>query len=126
MRPNGSDVRTALIREVCGWAAARFPADEANSRTGANPMITDTFLDQITTVVSRAGLSADSVAALRDAFPDLHFTYCLDDDIGVGIEPVRSTEDFNLYLVNGSDHCVRFTPNLEAATGLVLAEVDEG
>ncbi len=35
----------------------------------------------------RAGLTPDSVAALRDALPELHFTYCADDDIGDGIPP---------------------------------------
>jgi hypothetical protein len=88
-------------------------------------MITEEFLDQISTVISRAGLSTASVAALREAFPDVHFTHCLDDDIGAGIEPAREDEGFNLYLVNASEHCIRFTRDLASATGLVLAEVGE-
>jgi hypothetical protein len=88
-------------------------------------MITEQFLDQVTTIITRAGLSADSVAALRDAFPDLHFTYCLDDDIGAGIEPFREAEGFNLYLIDGSAHCISFTRSLDGATGLVLAEVTD-
>jgi hypothetical protein len=88
-------------------------------------MITTTFLDQIETIIGRAGLSADSVAALRDAFPDQHFTHCLDDDISAGIEPVRASDGFNLYLIDASEHCLRFTRDLDSATGLVLAEVDE-
>ena len=86
-------------------------------------MITDTFLDQIETIISRAGLSDQSVAAIRDAFPDQHFTHCIDDDISAGIEPVRESRDFNLYLINASEHCITFTTSQEAATGLVLAEV---
>lgn len=88
-------------------------------------MITDEFLDQVSTIVTRAGLSAESVAALREAFPDLHFTYCLDDDIGAGIEPERESDGFNVYLINGSEHCIRFTRDLDSATGLVLAEVTD-
>ncbi|MBK5939893.1 DUF6129 family protein [Halochromatium roseum] len=88
-------------------------------------MITPVFLDQIETIVSRAGLSADSVAALRDAFPDHHFTHCLDDDISAGIEPVRESAGFNLYLIDASEHCLRFTRDLDSATGLVLAEVSD-
>ena len=88
-------------------------------------MITDILLDQLTTVVSRAGLSADSVAALRDAFPDLHFTHCLDDDIGAGIDPIREADGFNLYLLTKAEHCISFTRSQESATGLVLAEVTE-
>jgi hypothetical protein len=88
-------------------------------------MISDQFLDQIQTILSRAGLSAESVAALRSGFPDHHFTHCLDDDIGVGIPPIRETEAFNLYLIDGSEHCLRFTRDLESATGVVLAEVSD-
>jgi hypothetical protein len=88
-------------------------------------MITDELLDQITTILERAGLTAESVAALRDALPDLHFTHCLDDDIGAGITPVRETGAFNLYLITKAEHCITFTPSQELATGLVLAEVTE-
>ncbi|MEA3639509.1 MAG: DUF6129 family protein [Lamprobacter sp.] len=88
-------------------------------------MITPVFLDQIETIVSRAGLSADSLAALREAFPDHHFTQCLDDDISAGIEPVRESDGFNLYLIDASEHCLHFTRDLDSATGLVLAEVSD-
>jgi hypothetical protein len=85
--------------------------------------ISDALLDQIATIVTRAGVSTESTAALRDAFPDIHFTYCLDDDIGAGINPFREADGFNIYLINGSEHCISFTRSLESATGLVLAEV---
>lgn len=88
-------------------------------------MITDAFLDQVTTIITRAGLTADSVAALREAFPDVHFTQCLDDDIGVGIDPCREADGFNLYLITGVEHCISFTRSQEGATGLVLAEVTD-
>jgi hypothetical protein len=92
-------------------------------------MISEERLDQVVQVVARAGLNEQTVAALREAFAPLHFTYCLDDDIGAGVgvsEPVRTTTDFNLYLVDGHGHCMRFTSEREAATGLVLAERDHG
>ena len=88
-------------------------------------MITDELIDQLMTILSRAGLTDDSVAALRDAFPMLHFTHCLDDDIGAGIQPARKAERFNLYLVDGRGHCMSFTADLEAATGLVFASVED-
>ncbi|TVQ84421.1 MAG: hypothetical protein EA400_17450 [Chromatiaceae bacterium] len=87
-------------------------------------MIDAAFLDGVLAIIGRAGLSTESVAALRDAFPALHFTYCHDDDIGTGIAPVRTADGFNLYLVDGRDHCIRFTSDLANATGLVLAEVE--
>lgn len=89
----------------------------------ATAQVTETLLDQITTIISRAGVGMESTAALRDAFPDIHFTYCLDDDIGAGIDPFREADGFNIYLINGSEHCISFTRSLEAATGLVLAEI---
>jgi hypothetical protein len=88
-------------------------------------MITDELIDQLMAILSRAGLTDDSVAALRDAFPALHFTHCLDDDIGAGIEPARKAERFNLYLVDGRSHCMTFTADVEAATGLVFASVED-
>jgi hypothetical protein len=39
---------------------------------------------------------------------------------------VREAEGFNLYLVDGRAHCMRFTTDLAAATGLVLAETGHG
>jgi hypothetical protein len=88
-------------------------------------MITDALIDQIAIVVQRAGLSGQSVAALRDAFPGIHFTHCLDDDIGAGIHPFREADGFNLYLVDGSANCICFTCDPEGATGLVLAELSD-
>jgi hypothetical protein len=87
-------------------------------------MITDTFLDQIQTIVSRAGLTEQSVAALREAFPDYHFTHCLDDDLSADLEPARASAGFNLYLIDSSQHCIRFTQDQHQAKGLVLAEVE--
>ena len=90
-------------------------------------MISGERFDQVVQIVERAGLNDQTIAALREAFTPIHFTYCLDDDIGTGIgvpEPVRTTDAFNLYLVDGQGHCMRFTADPDAATGLVLAELD--
>jgi hypothetical protein len=87
--------------------------------------ITDRLVDQVTSIITQAGASPASIAALRDAFPGIHFTYCLDDEIGVGIDAFREADGFNLYLVDGSAHCVTFTSSLDKATGLVLAEVSD-
>lgn len=87
-------------------------------------MIAEARLDQITEVVRRAGLDEQTLAALREAFADLHFTYCSDDDITVG-EPARTADGFNLYLVDGREHCLVLTNDPSAATGVVLARVEE-
>ena len=92
-------------------------------------MINSEGLDQVVRIVERAGLNEQTVAALREVFAPIHFTYCQDDDIGEGIgvsTPVRTTDGFNLYLVDGQAHCLRLTADLDTATGLVLAELDHG
>jgi hypothetical protein len=87
-------------------------------------MIAPERLDQISAVVEKAGLSDQTLMALREAFQDMHLTYCMEEDIGVGT-PVRCEEGFNLYLVDGRGHCLQFTTDLDAATGIVLAEVED-
>lgn len=90
-------------------------------------MIEPLRIDQITQIVERAGLNEQTLAALRQSFADLHFTYCMDEDIGVGTasaHPVRESEGVRIYMVDGRGHCMHFTTDLDAATGLVLAEVE--
>ncbi|MEW7977741.1 MAG: DUF6129 family protein, partial [Candidatus Sedimenticola endophacoides] len=49
---------------------------------------------------------------------------CSDDDIPE-MKPIREAEGFNLYLVDGSNHCLCFTPDMQIATGIVVAEIEE-
>jgi hypothetical protein len=79
---------------------------------------------QIVRVLEVAGLNDTTVAALRERFADMHFTYCMDDDV-TAARPVAETPGFNVYLVDGREHCLRFTTQWDAATGVVLAAVDE-
>ena len=81
-------------------------------------------LDQVAGILERAGLSEQTLGALREAFTDIHLTYCMEEDMGIG-EPVRRADGFNMYLIDGCEHCLRLTTDLESATGIVLAEVDE-
>lgn len=80
-------------------------------------------LKQITEVVRRAGLSEQTLSALRENFDDVHFTYCSDDDVGAA-DPYLEDAGFNLYLVDGRDHCLTLTRDPEAATGVLLTEVE--
>jgi len=82
-------------------------------------------VQQVTRVVERAGLNEQTLSALRQAFPEMHFTWCMDGDIGAAA-PFHEADGFNLYLVDGRGHCMSLTADLSAATGLVLAETDEG
>lgn len=85
---------------------------------------------EVATIADEAevlGLCEQSLAELRARHPDVHFTYCMDDDIG-HYRPYLERPSFNIYLVDGREHCLKFTTELEGATGLVLAEViqDDG
>lgn len=80
-------------------------------------------LKQITEVVRRAGLNEQTLSGLREHFSGIHFTCCSDDDVGAAI-PYLEDACFNLYLVGGRDHCMSLTKDLEAATGVLLTEVE--
>lgn len=81
-------------------------------------------LDRIAELLQEAGLNDRTVADLRSAFADLHFTRCCDDDV-VCAEPFRSRPGFNLYLVDGRGPCLVLTKDPANATGVVLAEVED-
>lgn len=61
---------------------------------------------------------------LRAAFPGVHFTFCLDDDV-ISDSPVTALPGFRLYLVDSSNHCLSLTNDPESASGLVVAEYEE-
>jgi len=86
-------------------------------------MLEPEVIDQISQLVKDHGLDEAAVSRLRDMWPNIHFTYCSDDDV-LGPTPVREFDSFNVYLVDGRDHCLQFTSNPEHATGLVLAEIE--
>lgn len=87
-------------------------------------MINAETIEAIASQVEVAGLSGQSVAELRIQYPKIHFTHCMDDDVGA-YEPYSSRPGYNIYLVDGREHCLKFTGEISHATGLVLAEVIE-
>jgi hypothetical protein len=86
-------------------------------------MIDPVTIDRIAEAALAQGLDETTVQGLRAAWPGMHFSYCMDDEI-CGVEPVRELRGLNLYLVDGRGHCLSLTTNPEFATGLVLAEVE--
>jgi len=87
-------------------------------------MIAPDVIDKISELVLAHGLDEATVSRLRGQWSDIHFTYCSDDDI-TNAKPVRESEAFNVYLVDGREHCLKFTNDYDSATGLVLAEVED-
>ncbi len=88
-------------------------------------MIAPDTLARIVAEVESRGPGEATVAALRGTFPDLHFTACSEDDVPARLTPVAQGPGYALHLVSGATHCVNFTTQPEAATGLVLASVEE-
>lgn len=87
-------------------------------------MISAETVDQVVTAVGSAGVGEETVQTLREQFPNIHFTFCSDDDV-CGPNPVHESDSFNLYLIDGRDHCLAFTSDADIATGIVVAEVYE-
>lgn len=61
------------------------------------------------------------IPEFRKQFPGISLTRC--DPYDMRDEaPFRSIAGFDLYLVDGRDHCVKITHSMDDATGVVIAE----
>ncbi|MDG4563143.1 MAG: DUF6129 family protein [Candidatus Competibacter sp.] len=87
-------------------------------------MITPRQLSDIAHWAEARGVDYAALSHLRQVYPGLYFTHCLDDDIN-DVEPVLRGTSINLYLVDGRQHCLRLTEDFQAATGVVLAVTTE-
>ncbi len=87
-------------------------------------MITETQLDGVGDFISSHPLGEPLVMELRQRYPEIHFTYCMDDDV-IAATPLREAERFNLYLIDSRNHCLSFTQDLDVATGVVVAEIED-
>lgn len=89
-------------------------------------MIVPETLEQIANAAAALGeLNEDALATMKQTWPGMRFTLCSDDDMPARLPPVLKRERFNLYLVNGSEHCLSLTDDPLQAIGVVLAWVDE-
>ena len=87
-------------------------------------MISNSRLAEIVQCVEQQGMNSRILSQLRNAYPDLHFTYCMDADV-IDVPPVEKGRSFNIYLVDTQEHCLRLTTDRQLATGVVLAEVSD-
>ena len=87
-------------------------------------MISSEQLQRIAATVRSRELNETVVGELRTEYPGIHFTYCMEDDIP-NHEPMLECDRFNMYLVDGREHCLCLTRNYEHASGIVIAEVLE-
>ncbi|HEY9146638.1 MAG TPA: hypothetical protein VIN36_08125 [Thiobacillus sp.] len=82
-------------------------------------MISPDDLARIGTLLA-APPAGNPLADFRSRFPGLSLTRCDAGDMG-GEAPYREYPSFNLYLVDGRDHCWHLTGDPAAATGIVVA-----
>jgi hypothetical protein len=69
-----------------------------------------------------AAASGQDVFQLRAAFPGVMFVACDEDDVPARLTPTLETPGHALFLfTNVSGHCLEFTDDPEAATGIVVA-----
>jgi hypothetical protein len=87
-------------------------------------MIDPELLQTIAAKINELPLSETLIGTIRSEYPGIHFTYCMDDDIP-NHEPLLEYPKFNIYLVDGREHCLCLTRNYEHATGIVIAEIIE-
>jgi len=85
-------------------------------------MITAEQTQEIAAKIAALGVDETTVLALRQHYQGMHFTYCMDDDLPNN-SPIVEHENFNLYLIDGREHCLCLTNDFDAATGIVVAEV---
>jgi hypothetical protein len=85
-------------------------------------MITTEQVNEIATKIDTLGVDEATVSELRQHYQPIHFTYCMDDDLPNNT-PVIEHEGFNLYLIDGREHCLCLTNDYEVATGIVVAEI---
>ena len=84
-------------------------------------MITLEQINVLATKIETLGIDESTVSTLRQQYPNIHFTYCMVDDLPNN-KPVIEHKDFNLYLIDGREHCLCMTNDFNVATGVVVAE----
>ena len=87
-------------------------------------MITADQLADISDLVGGQKLDEGILPSLRARFPDIHFSFAMDDDV-MASRPVLRRSDFNLYLVDSADYCLVLTGDATTATGILVAAVED-
>lgn len=86
-------------------------------------MISRSQIDSVAERLHGQPIDERAIEKLRNDFPEIHFTYCMDDDV-IAASPVLETALFNLYLIDSRNHCLCFTQDEAVASGIVVAEIE--
>lgn len=63
-------------------------------------------------------ITSNPLTMLRECYPHVRFLRMAEHDMDE--PPYRSLSDYNLYLLDAREHCVKLTRQLEHATGIIL------
>lgn len=63
-------------------------------------------------------VTSNPLPMLRECYPEISFLRMAERDMDE--PPYRCLSDFNLYLLDAREHCVKLTQQLEHATGIIL------
>lgn len=89
-------------------------------------MITPEFLSRVCSALADGNAHQPDIAkTLREAFPGMSFSLCMDNDIPSRIPALAQGEGFALYGIDTSGHCASLTSSPESATGLAIALIDD-
>lgn len=66
------------------------------------------------------------LGCLRESFAGLHLSLCRDDDVPPRLGCAAENAYCRLYYVTRGEHCLSLTSDAGAASGLVVALIDEG
>lgn len=90
-------------------------------------MVAESLLPDVLARVAENSRQPDEELArlLRGSFEGVHFSVCRDDDMPPRVPFVVENAFCRLYYVKSGDHCVSLTTDSAAATGLVVALVDQ-
>ncbi len=82
-------------------------------------MVSEEILNKIAEITAKDPARSGLLAELKKDFPDMIFRTDSDDNI-TGTEPVRTGDDFALYLIDTGNHCHTLTRDREAASGVLI------
>jgi len=85
-------------------------------------MITPEQVNAIVAKIETLGVDESTISELRRQYQTIHFTYCMDDDLPNNV-PIIEKAAFNIYLIDGREHCLCLTNDYALATGIVVAEI---
>ena len=81
---------------------------------------TETMNEIETSLIQFHQLSNNPIPMLKDCFPETSFLRMSASDFDEA--PFRSLTNYDLFLLDGREHCVQLTNDLSVATAVVVAQ----